>query len=69
MLIIRICKKKHFCQSLPDYDVSTLKNTLIQVQLYVDFPPTIWISHQLVGVESGANVCRVPDIYHILLKT
>ena len=24
-----------------------------RVQLYVDFPPTLWITHQLVGVELG----------------
>ena len=24
-----------------------------RVRLYVDFPPTLWISHQLVGVQLG----------------
>ena len=24
-----------------------------RVQLYVDFPPTLWITHQLVGVPLG----------------
>ena len=26
-----------------------------RVQLYVDFPPTLWITHQLVGVELGGE--------------
>ena len=26
-----------------------------RVQLYVDFPPTLWITHQLVGVELGGS--------------
>jgi len=26
-----------------------------RVRLYVDFPPTLWITHQLVGVEIGGN--------------
>ena len=26
-----------------------------RVQLYVDFPPTLWITHQLVGVELGGT--------------